>query len=351
MIWGGRNLERWLGKALPPDKKIGETWEASDESVVENGEHRGETLASLVRRDGHGVLGTTPTVEGRFPLLLKFIDAQDTLSLQVHPDDLAAQGLDHYPFGKTEAWYVIHAEPGARLIHGFQVDASPELVRDYLGNEKLADLLAEVPVQSGDVVFVPPGTVHAITRGIILAEIQENSDLTYRLSDWGRRTPDGKTRELHIDKSLKVANYRRLDEHKIPSLTIRQDEFDRQFLVVCRYFSFELFDVRAPITNIPLNDRFNIVSAIQGSSKITYGENFQSTVEAVLGQTVLLPAHLGAFGITPESKPCKLLRAFVPDLHSDVIEPLARAGHSAASIARLGGTVTEQNDLLSFLQR
>lgn len=349
MIWGGRNLERYLGKTLPPGQPIGETWEASDESIVENGVQRGTTLAGLVRRDRRGLLGTTPTIEGKFPLLLKFIDAQAILSLQVHPDDAAAQALDHYPFGKTEAWYVIHAEPGAHLIHGFKDDASPERVRDSLKNEKLADLLAEVPVQSGDVVFVPAGTVHAITPGIILAEIQENSDLTYRLYDWGRRTPDGQTRELHIDKALEVANYRRLDEHKIPSLTIRRDEFDRQFLVACRYFSFELLDVRAPFANVPLGDRFNIVSVIQGSSQITYGENSQASVAAHLGQTVLLPAQLGAFGITPEKRPCQLLRAYVPDLRSDVVEPLLRAGHPAASIARLGGAVMERNDLVRFL--
>jgi mannose-6-phosphate isomerase len=346
MIWGGRNLEHLLGKSLAPGKTIGETWEAWDGCVIENGKHRGMTLGNLLEQDAAAVLGSVVTIGARFPLLFKFIDAHEDLSVQVHPGDAAAQAIEHQPFGKTEAWYVIHAEPNACLIHGFKEDVNAERVTEYLGKNKLQDLLAYVPVQSGDVVFVPAGTVHAIMEGIVLAEIQENSDITYRLNDWGR---EDQGRPLHIAQSMRVLEFKQQIEHKIPSLTIDRDEFDHHYLVACRYFSFELLDIRQPLPGFQLNDRFNVLSVIQGAASITFGQDFASSVGAKYGQTVLLPARLGVFGISPQATPCKILRMYVPDLRADVIEPLTRAGHSAVSIAQLGGASPQHNDLIPLL--
>jgi mannose-6-phosphate isomerase len=247
----------------------------------------------------------------------------------VHPNDTQAQQIENYPFGKTEAWYVLRAEPGARLIHGFKDDVDAARVRALLAENKLQDALASVPVQRGDVVFVPAGTVHAIMKGIVLAEIQENSDITYRLYDWGRQNAN---RPLHIAQSLRVLNFARQIDHKIPSLTIHHGTFDHHFLVACKYFSLELLDVRAPIERIALNDKFNIVSLIEGAAEIG---SETSRVVASRGQTLVLPARLGAYGIAPQNTPCQLLRMYVPDLRGDVIEPLTRAGHRAAEIARL----------------
>jgi len=328
MVWGGRNLARLLDKVIAPEQRIGESWEAWEGCVIENGAERGAALGDLLARDAAAILGA-PAHGNRFPLLFKFIDAQQDLSVQVHPDDAAAQKIENYLFGKTEAWYVLNAEPGACLIHGFKDDVDAARVKEFLAKNRLQDLLAFVPVQRGDVVFVPAGTVHAIMKGIVLVEIQENSDITYRLYDWGREDVN---RSLHIEPSLRVLNFGRQTDHKIPSLTIRHAEFDQHYLVACKYFSLELLDVRAPIERIALNDKFNIVSLIEGAVEIVCES---SRVAAARGQTLVLPARLGAFGIAPQTTPCKLLRMYVPDLRAEVIEPLTRAGHRAADIARL----------------
>ena len=343
-IWGGRNLGPLLGKSFAPEQLIGETWEAWDGCIIENGKYQEQTLGWLIEQDATVILG--PTVhDHRFPLLFKYIDAQDDLSVQVHPDDTEAQRLENYPFGKTEAWYIIHAEPGAMLIHGFKDTVDAARVMEYLGKNQLQALLAHVPVQSGDVVFVPAGTVHAIMKGIVLAEIQENSDITYRLYDWGRT---GKGRDLHIAQSLQVSELTPVAHHKIPRLTIHHAEYDQHYLVACRYFSLELYDLHSPIHNWSTGDRFQIVSILRGAVEITTGA---SSVAAKQGQTVLLPAQLGAFDIAPIAPACQILRAYTPDLRHDVIEPLFRAGHALADIARLGGATPEHNDLLPLLSR
>ncbi|MBI5032807.1 MAG: mannose-6-phosphate isomerase [Chloroflexi bacterium] len=341
-IWGGRNLNHLLNKSIAQDQLIGETWEAWDGCIVENGEDQGATLGGLIEQDPQAMLGST-TQDNRFPLLFKFIDAQDDLSVQVHPDDAEAQRLENYPFGKTEAWYIIHAEPGATLIHGFKDNVDTARVTDHLKRNQLQDLLAHVPVQSGDVVFVPAGTVHAIMKGIVLAEIQENSDITYRLYDWGRV---GKGRDLHIDQSLLVAELTPIVDHKIPRVTIRHAEFDQHYLVACRYFALELFDVRAPIRNLQTRDRFQIVSILQGTVDITGGG---VTISAKQGQTIFLPARMNAYDIAPTTQLCQILRTHVPNLSVDVVEPALRAGHKPSTIALLGGSIPSHNDLMAFL--
>ena len=343
-IWGGRNLTRLLGKSLAEGRLIGETWEAWDGCIVENGEYQGATLGSIIEKNPMTMLGSNAS-GNRFPLLFKFIDAQDDLSVQVHPDDAQAKRLENYPFGKTEAWYIIHAEPGAVLIHGFKENVDAARVREYLQRNQLQDLLAHVPVQTGDVVFVPAGTVHAIMKGIVLAEIQENSDITYRLYDWGRV---GKGRDLHVDKSLQVAALTRIVDHKIPRVTIHRSEFDQHFLVACRYFSLELFDVRTRIQNLGTRDRFQIVSILQGTADIISGD---SIVAAKQGQTIFLPASIGTFDIAPTTQPCQIFRTYVPDLHADIIEPAMRAGYAPSAIARLGGAIPQHNDLVPLLPK
>lgn len=341
-VWGGRNLEKLLGKSLAPDALIGETWEAHDSCIVENGAAAGATLHDLIQRDPSGILGADAHPD-RFPLLFKFIDAQDDLSVQVHPNDAQAQAMENYPFGKTEAWYIIHAEPNAALIHGFNQDVDTKSLRGLLAEDKLQVVLNYVPVSSGDVVFVPAGTVHAITRGIVLAEIQENSDITYRLYDWGRV---GKGRELHVERSLRVANLKRTREHKIARLSIHLEECDRHFLTACRYFSYELYDIRAR-TKLEF-EKFNIISFIAGAADISHGAGSSQSVRARRGETFVLPARLEHVDILPLQRPCQFLRAYTPNLSTDVIAPLIRAGFPAKEIVRLGGAAGG-NDLENLL--
>ena len=342
-VWGGRNLERLLGKSLPAGSLIGETWEAWEECVIENGAHQGRTLQSLIDGDAEGILGAAG--DKRFPLLFKYIDAQEDLSVQVHPDDARAQSLEHQLFGKTEAWYILDAAPNAKLILGFKREVKSEEVAAGLSNKNLVDLLSFVPVQRGDVVFVPAGTVHAIGKGIVLAEIQENSDITYRLYDWDRQDAG---RELHIDQSLRVFAGDRIEQPKIPSLVLHHQQFYERFLVACRYFALTLSVIDHRSEELTTNGKFQILSVIDGMANILFGSGLASSVSAEQGQTIVLPARLGAYAISPVTT-CKVLRAFVPNLKEDVVYPLARAGYDVAAIAQLGGAIANHNDLANLL--
>ena len=337
MVWGGRNLERLVGKSLPPKVLIGETWEAWDGCIIENGAHQGQKLQDVIAQDPVGLLGTP---DARFPLRFKFIDAQNDLSVQVHPNDAQAQAMEHYPFGKTEAWYILDAEPNAKLILGFNRSVTRDDILKALNDKTLVSLLTFVPVQRGDVIFVPAGTVHAICKGIVVAEIQENSDITYRFYDWDRQI---KGRELHIKQSLRVFSGNPVLQPRVPSLTLHHPTFDEQFLVACNYFLLTMFDVRGRVDGLDTNAKFHIVSVIEAPVTIRFGTNLASSITAQPGQTFLLPAQMGAYAFE-SARHAKLLRMFVPNLKTDVIERL-RAVYSPSEIAKLGGSIQEHNDL------
>ncbi|HOF89518.1 MAG TPA: class I mannose-6-phosphate isomerase, partial [Armatimonadota bacterium] len=211
-VWGGRRLETLLGRALPPDQPIGEAWEVSDHphgrSVVANGPDAGTPLDALIARHGAALLGARVAAEdgARFPLLVKYLDAEKPLSVQVHPDD--AYAAEHAgELGKTEMWYVLHAEPDACLIAGLRAGVTREAFADALAHGDPAALLHRLPVSAGDTLFIPAGRIHAILPGLLLLEIQQNSDTTYRLYDWGRVGLDGTPRALHADEAMAVANW------------------------------------------------------------------------------------------------------------------------------------------------
>ncbi|MDZ4860773.1 MAG: type I phosphomannose isomerase catalytic subunit [Candidatus Hydrogenedentes bacterium] len=211
-IWGGQRLSTLYGKPTPKDRPIGEAWLISDHpsapSVVRDGPHAGRTLHDLVVEDPVSLLGSIErlTPGGRFPLLLKILDANEPLSVQVHPDDETAIASQEPDVGKTEMWYVIHAEPGSQLFVGIEPGATGEKIKDAITRGTLENFLVRRDVAAGDSVLVEAGTVHAIGGGILLAEIQQNSDLTYRLYDWNRCDANGKRRELHIEKGLRATN-------------------------------------------------------------------------------------------------------------------------------------------------
>ncbi len=337
-VWGGRNLEGVVGKSLPSGERVGETWEAWDGCTVENGPSAGQRLGELIARDPRGILGVAAAGAG-LPLLFKFIDAQEDLSVQVHPDDREARELENQPRGKTEAWYILDAEANARLVLGFNQDVTPAQLESAIADNTATRLLAEIPVRRGDTLFVPAGTVHAIGKGIVLAEIQENSDITYRLYDWGR---DPKERPLHIAQSLRVLDFARLANAKIPALDIPGETYDRHLYVACRYFLLERLDLKSP-AELDGNGKFHILTVIQG--QVRMGE-----VPAETGQTVLIPAGMPSYRLEPSGARAQVLRMSVPDLRQDVIQPLAKAGYELAQIARLGGPVQEHNDLHAILE-
>jgi mannose-6-phosphate isomerase len=208
-IWGGRNLETLYGKQLPPGKSIGESWEVSDrpgaESEIINGPLAGQTLHTLVQHHPRELLGGAPAHGGRFPLLVKILDAEEKLSLQVHPPAGRAVELKGEP--KTEMWYIVHARPGARLYVGLEEGVTPAVFEQKIREGSVAECFQQVEVRSGDAMFLPSGRVHAIGAGLVIFEIQQNSDTTFRVFDWNRTDASGKARQLHIAESLRSIDF------------------------------------------------------------------------------------------------------------------------------------------------
>jgi mannose-6-phosphate isomerase len=220
LVWGGRRLETVLGKTLPAQSTFGESWEVvdlpKDQSEVAAGDRRGETLAALREKERASLLGSADLLEGRFPLLFKFIDACQTLSVQVHPDEAACARIGGAARPKTEAWHIIDREPGAVLYVGLKEGVTKAQFADAIADGTVASLLHEVEVSAGDFVYLPAGTIHAIGAGILLAEVQQSSDTTYRVFDWNRVGLDGNPRELHIEEALVSTDF---TTHGLPEIT------------------------------------------------------------------------------------------------------------------------------------
>jgi mannose-6-phosphate isomerase len=329
-IWGGRALAERLGKALPAGALVGESWETADESLVREGPYAGESLAALVAQLGADLLGwRSVAVYGRrFPLLTKFIDAREQLSVQVHPDDAYAARHEHGKLGKTETWYVLHAEPGAQLIYGFARVTSSDEVRRAIEQTQLEPLLHSFAPRPGDVIFVPPGTVHAIGGGILLYELQEYSDVTYRLYDYGRVQADGTMRELHVERALEVLRYG-------PPLSVRATPLEaapygadgsRRVLVACRYFVEEELRVAGEVADTTMPASCQILTCLGGACTIEAGG---AVVLLRRGETAVLPAALGAYRLHGE--PARLMRAYVPEERDPLLDAwLAAQGDDVA---------------------
>ncbi|MBE3558986.1 MAG: class I mannose-6-phosphate isomerase [Ktedonobacteraceae bacterium] len=303
-LWGGRDLEGW--KQLPDGTgAIGEAWETEISAIVQNGPFAGKTLGDLVNLLGDTLLGAQAlSIFGkRFPLLAKFIDAHARLSVQVHPDDRYAAEHEGGKLGKTECWYILSAAPGASIVHGFKAATSREAVRQAIQDVTLEQLLHEEPVQAGDVIFVPAGTVHAIGAGILLYELQEYSDVTYRLYDYGRLTASGKPRELHIDRSLDVARYDVSRRVRVrPVLLAGEDSYEDRCLVACPYFIMHELRLK-PSQNRPgsftgrTSGSCVILSSTGAEARVYYGDSSDRSEAFLKGETVVLPAALGSYRI------------------------------------------------------
>ena len=308
--WGGRNLATVLGRALP-DGIVAESWDIAahpnGSSTVSNGPLTGKTLPEVMDLLGEALVGSNSAQAlelGRFPLLIKLLDANRWLSVQVHPDDV--YGLAHEgESGKTEMWVVLHAEPGAELIYGFRRGVSREAYRAVIGTERSADDLHRVAVKAGDVIFVPAGAVHALGPGIIVAEIQQNSDTTYRIYDWGRPRP------LHLDQAMAVLDFDLVEPGPAqPRLLMEEDGLRIEQLVTCPYFETERVALPAGSEYYGMCDgtTFEIWAVIQG--KVTLDAD-APPIQLNAVQWVLLPAELGDYQITAEED-AVLLRTLVP---------------------------------------
>jgi len=305
-VWGGRRLAELFGKPLPPDVLIGEAWELADrpdaQSVVADGPLAGKTLRQVLELHGQAIVGREGVVRrwaARFGLLVRFIDASDRLSVQVHPDDAHAAAHAPGQSGKTECWIVVHAAPGAWLIHGLKPGTTRRAFADAVAKGKMEECLAVRPVKRGDFVWVPAGTVHALGPGIVAAGIQQNSDLTYRLDDWGRKGPDGKPRDLHIEQALEVI---RFTGEAVPPGG-RGKTADEQGLVIEHLVDGPAFSLsRIKVDRRPwAADTGGTCAAlivIAGSARLTTTEG-AAAIRA--GDTILVPADAGEYALeTPE---------------------------------------------------
>lgn len=316
-IWGGRNLETKLNRELPPGK-VAESWEISGHpsspTKVDNGSLAGETLPDILARLGLDLVGRRSQAmleRGKFPLLIKLLDANKPLSVQVHPDDAYANEHEQGELGKTEMWYVLHAEADAQLIYGLKPGVTPELFRQALDAGELETWLHYLPVQSGDTIFVSSGSLHALLKGVIVAEIQQNSDTTYRVYDWNRVGDDGKPRPLHIDKAMDVINFDLIEPDAVtPQPLNRIDGFSHDLLVNCPYFRTEklLFEQPGLFTGHCDGSTFEIWGVMSGHSRIAWSGD---PLELSAIRFALLPAALGDFTVEV-TEPSTLLRVYVP---------------------------------------
>jgi mannose-6-phosphate isomerase len=291
-IWGGTKLKTDLGKNIPT-QTTGESWELStvqdNVSVVKQGEYAGKPLTDLLEQFPNEVLGTKVHEQfgTQFPLLFKFLDAKEDLSIQVHPNDELAKKR-HNSFGKTEMWYVMQADEGSRIIVGFKEKSSPEEYLNKLENKNLIDILNEQPVEKGDVYFLETGTIHAIGAGIVIAEIQQTSDITYRIYDWDRVDTNGKGRQLHVEEALDAMNYNPTDTKKEYSKELNESNVT----VDCPYFTTNYLPLKGTAGVSKDGSSFTVYICTEGEYTIDFeGETYSFKK----GDTVLVPAAIKAF--------------------------------------------------------
>lgn len=296
-VWGGRRLESLFGKMLPPAVPIGESWEIVDreeaQSVVRDGPLAGKTLHELWTNERAGIFGNV-AASPRFPLLLKLLDAEEKLSVQVHPPPQIAELLGGEP--KTEMWYIMDARPGAGIYAGLPKEVTREDFERALETGEVAEKIHRIPVQTGQSIFIPSGRIHALGAGNVICEVQQNSDTTYRVFDWNRVGLDGKPRALHIEESMKSIDFADVE----PAMESPRGEL----VVECEFFRVEKWDLKASRPAVG-NGRFSIFTCLTGSLRC--GETHFAK-----GDFFLIPACATALTIEPLEKNTTVLRTTVP---------------------------------------
>jgi mannose-6-phosphate isomerase len=298
-VWGGARLR-------PEIVPTAEAWVVYEKDMVASGPYSGRTLSELAVEFGAELLGRRAVEQtgSRFPVLVKLLDCSQWLSLQVHPNDEQAVALEGPGFfGKTEAWHVLEAAPGSELIAGMKPGVSPDSLAESIRNGTILDTVQMLEVKAGDTVFMSPGTIHALGPGLLIYEIQQTSDLTYRVYDWGR--PQTETRKLHIDKALAVSRSDAAGSAQpVPILA----DGETRVLTQCQYFNLELIDAKEKSVSLnTLGESFHALTVIEGQAKIVVGQESQLLQRF---ETVLIPASCGAYCIEPVGG-CRILKAGV----------------------------------------
>lgn len=299
-IWGGRDFD--LFRDNLPSGNIGESWDVAchknGTSIVANGELKGKSLDNIIEEMGEKLIGTSISKEW-FPILVKLINAKESLSVQVHPDDEYGKRQEG-EMGKTEVWYVIDAKEGANLIVGTKENVSKEQFKKAIEDGTLEKYMNKIYVNKGEVYFIKSGLIHAIGEGVTVAEIQQNSDTTYRVYDYNRG------RELHIEKALDVVDLNLKCEKSI-GLTIKKEGFEKTYLCLCNEFSLERYDIKTEISECSDNERFYVFTCVEGHGEIV-SEN--GTEKIKMGDSILIPAFLGKYVLRGDMS---LLKSYVPN--------------------------------------
>jgi len=344
--FGDRKIPRLFPAKKLPGGRIAETWEITahpqQPGIAEKGPLKGATLSQLTKRFGPRLLGEelADRYGDLFPLLLKFLDARRSLSTQLHPDDEFVRQRGWDELGKPEAWYILRAEPQASLLWGLKEGGGKEDFRRIGPDERSCrDLLMEVPVQAGDVLYLPPGQVHAIGAGLVLFELQQTSDVTlgpdYVFRD-GKRVEDFSPEEsMRLFLSQLRSEYVSPDGAKISPLELREGDCKRTFTLASAPFALERLQVRGEYSLSPAElGRFVVLTALNGGIQIFWKEGREDLLP---GRTVLLPAELEKVRLEVKEGGAELLKSYVPQLRRDVIEPLREAGYGKEEIIGLGG--------------
>lgn len=311
MVWGGEKIAPF--KSISTDQhNIGESWELSgvkgNESVVANGEYAGKTISEMIREFKGSLIGKSnwEKTGEEFPLLIKFIDAKQDLSIQVHPDDELAARRHNGSKGKTEMWYVVDTDPGAHLMAGLKKAITPDEYVERVNNNTITDVLEDFSLQPGDVFFLPAGRIHSIGSGSFIAEIQQTSDITYRIYDFGRLGLDGKPRELHTELAKDAIDYKVYPDYKTHYTKSKDKE---NVLVDCKYFTTSLYELDKEYTlDLKALDSFLIMICIGGEGTVTDSEGNTETLRK--GETILIPASTESVKVVPEGN-IQILTSYV----------------------------------------
>lgn len=337
VVWGGNRLTEWKelydfsNPEMPKNvtAPVGESWEISavpsSTSVIANGKWKGCLLTDIIAKYPHQILGKSVAekYDNQLPLLVKFIDASRDLSIQVHPDDNMARRM-HGKNGKTEMWYIIDAKPGAYLYAGFKQQLTPERYREMVANGTICEALARHDVHKGDVFYLPAGRVHAICGGILLAEVQQSSDVTYRIYDYNRPGIDGKPRELHTELAAEALDYEVLSEYR----TIYSNDSSRaNHCIDSPFFNVRIVEIESQFhRNLIKYDSFIISMCLEGDAMITIRKTGENIIIKE-GYSCLIPAEIADYDITPLNGKTRMLDAFIDNKDRSLLSMATRFLH------------------------
>lgn len=330
-LWGAASLAPLFPDAPVSGEPLGEAWLTGNDCRWATGPWRDSPVAQGWREMTPEWTGTRLAELPQMPLLVKFIFSEDRLSVQVHPDDDYARTREPGGVGKTEMWYVVAARAGAEVMVGLKAGVTPESFRRAIASGQAEQCLEHIPVGPGDAIFVPAGTVHTIGPGLVLCEIQQNSDLTYRVYDYGRLGPRGQPRPLHVEKAFDVINFGEQSGGRVEPLRIERGPVTETYYVACRHFATEKWEFADRIAGATSAEHFDLLIFLEGRGRLCWRD---ASAAYAAAQVWMLPAALGAYHLEPGARTA-LLRTFVPDLVRDFVQRLRDQRVEEAAWSRL----------------